>query len=266
MSQIDISELSILLIEPSSTQQKIILRLLEQEGISSIETVNSGAEALESIKSYPPDLVISSLYLPDMTATELLGSIKNDHEKTTIPFVLISSETNFSALDPILQSGIAAILPKPFNAEHLTQVLKTSLEFIDPEEINLEHYEAENIRILLVDDSLMARKHITRVLHNMGINKITTANDGKEGADIFGGNSDDFDLIITDYNMPNMNGSELAQYIRKDLGNTFIPILMVTSETNEAVLNQAQLAGVSKIFDKHFEPNKAKEALSELLS
>jgi len=226
MSQINISELSILLIEPSSTQLKIISRLLEQEGVGSIEAVNSGAEALQSIKSYSPDLVISSLYLPDMTATELLSTIKSDYGKTTLPFVLISSETNFSALDPILQSGIVAILSKPFNAEHLTEVLKTSLEFIDPKEITLEHYEAENIRILLVDDSLMARKHITRVLHNMGISQITTANDGKEGADIFGGNSDAFDLIITDYNMPNMNGSELAHYIRKDLGNAFIPILM----------------------------------------
>lgn len=261
MSQIDISELSILLVEPSSTQLKIILRLLEQEGVTSVEGASSGTEALQSIENYPPDLVISSLYLPDMTATELVTSIKEKEQCESIPFMLISSETNFATLDPIRQAGVIAILPKPFKTEDLRRALKATVEFIDPEEVNLEHYDIESVRVLIVDDSSMARKHISRVLNNMGITQITSANNGKEGAEIFSANEDAFDIIVTDYNMPKMDGQELIEYIRKDLGNTFIPILMVTSEENETRLNNAQQAGVSAICDKPFDPATVKEML-----
>ncbi len=262
---LNISELSILLVEPSPTQLKVIIRHLNQEGIHSIEGVTSGKEALASIAAYPPDLIMSSLYLPDMTATELVTEIKQSDINNNIPFMLISSMTDFKTLDPIRQAGVVAILPKPFKPVDLERALKATVEFIEPEELDLEHYNIETVRVLVVDDSLMARKHIMRVLNNMGITNITTANDGKQGIDIFSANENDFDLIVTDYNMPVMDGEELIQFIRQDMGNTFIPILMVTSEENELRLNNVQKSGVSAICDKPFEPQTVKEMLFNIM-
>ena len=111
----------------------------------------------------------------------------------------------------------------------------------------------------------MARKHITRVLKNMGINCVTTANDGKEAIKVFTQEQEAFDLIVTDFNMPEMDGQELIQTIRTDLDNTFIPILMVTSEKNGARLNNVQQAGVSAICDKPFDPQNVKEMLFRIL-
>ncbi len=265
MSTLNISELSILLVEPSSTQLKVIIKHLQQEGITSIEGVTSGSAALESINFYAPDLVMSSMYLPDMTATELVTTMKQSEASQNVPFMLISSETDFKALDPIRQAGVIAILPKPFNHADLNRALKSTIEFIDPEEISLEHYDVETLRVLVVDDSLMARKHIIRVLNNMGITDITTANDGKQGVDMFSANQDAFDLIVTDYNMPVMDGQELIQFIRQEMGNTLIPILMVTSEDNEMRLNNIQQSGVSAICDKPFEPQTVKEMLFRVM-
>ena len=264
-SQVDISDLSILLVEPSSMQSKVIINHLTAEGILNIESANSGAGAIEILSEYQPDLVISSLYLPDMTATELVVQIKSTESLKDIPFMLISSETRFTALDPIRQAGVVAILPKPFNHEDLKRALRTSIDFIDPEEIQLGHYDIEAVRVLVVDDSPMARKHIVRVLNNMGISKITQANDGKQGIEIFSQSEDAFDLIVTDYNMPEMDGRELIQYIRTEMNNSFIPILMVTSEENEVRLNNIQQAGVSGICDKPFEPQTVKEMLFRVL-
>jgi len=266
MSQIDISELSILLVEPSATQLKIILKLLAKEGIQSIEGVTSGKAALQLLETYSPDLIMSSMYLPDMTATELVQAIKSTEVGQDIPFMLVSSETDFQALDPIRQAGVVAILPKPFTTQDLELALKATVEFIDPKELELELYDIENIHILVIDDSATARKHITRVLTNMGVVNITTANDGSEGAQIFSENQDLFDFIVTDYNMPNMNGQELIHFIRHDLGNTFIPILMVTSEDNQIRLNNAQQSGVSAICDKPFDPTTVKEMLHRFMS
>ncbi|MDT8424649.1 MAG: response regulator [Methyloprofundus sp.] len=265
MSILNISELSILLVEPSSTQLKVIIKHLQQEGITSIEGVTSGSAALQSMMTYAPDLVMSSLYLPDMTATELVITMKQSDAAQNIPFMLISSETDFKTLDPIRQAGVIAILPKPFNHADLTRALKATLEFIDPEQLSLAHYDVEALRVLVVDDSLMARKHITRVLNNMGITEITTANDGKQGVDTFSANQDAFDLIVTDYNMPVMDGQELIQFIRQDMQNILIPILMVTSEENELRLNNVQQSGVSAICDKPFEPQTVKEMLFRVM-
>jgi len=143
--------------------------------------------------------------------------------------------------------------------------LRNTIEFIDPEEISFEHYDIESVKVLLVDDSAMARKHIIRVLNNMGITQITEAKDGKEASDVFSWAEEEFDLVITDLNMPNMNGEELIHYIRTEMDNTFIPILMVTSEDNETRLNNVQQEGVSGILDKPFEPKTVKEMLFRVL-
>jgi len=263
--QVDISELSILLVEPSNVQLKVITNHLMAEGVLKIDAAGSGSETIELLTKYEPDLIISSMYLPDMTATELVTQIKSTENLKEIPFMLISSETRFSALDPIRQAGVVAILPKPFNQGDLKRALRNTIEFIDPEEITFEHYEIDLVRVLVVDDSLMARKHIVRVLNNMGISKITEAKDGREGIEIFSQTEDAFDLIVTDYNMPEMDGKELIEHIRTEMKNSFIPILMVTSEENETRLSNIQQAGVSGICDKPFEPQTVKEMLFRVL-
>jgi two-component system chemotaxis response regulator CheY len=263
--QVNIADLSILLVEPSKTQLKVITNHLASEGITHIECAQSAVNALQTLAQYKPDLIISSMYLPDMTATELVVKIKTSEDLKDIPFMLISSETRFAALDPIRQAGVIAILPKPFNSEDLKRALRTTIDYIDPEEISLEHYDIEEIRVLVVDDSLMARKHIIRVLNNMGITQIIEAKDGKEGIAIFSHSEEAFDLIVTDYNMPEMDGKELIEYIRTEMDNAFIPILMVTSEANETRLSNIQQAGVSGICDKPFEPQTVKEMLFRVL-
>jgi len=265
MASININDLSILLIEPSSTQLKVIIKHLEKEGVAKIEGVASGAEAMTSLEMHKPDLIISSLYLPDMNATDLVIQIRHQDAYHDIPFMLISSETKFDILDPIRQAGVVAILPKPFDHQDLRRALRSTLEYIDPEEVNLKHFDIEALRVLVVDDSAMARKHITRVLNNMGISLITQAINGKNAIEIFNQNNEAFDLIVTDYNMPEMDGQELVTYIRQEMSNTYIPILMVTSEVNETRLSNVQQAGVSAICDKPFDPSTVKEMLYRVL-
>ncbi|MGD0959515.1 MAG: response regulator [Methylomonas sp.] len=265
MHSVNISDLSILLIEPSSVQLKVIVQHLRNEGIAKIEGAASGKEALTILEQHQPDLIISAMYLPDMMATEMLESIRHHEALSHIPFMLVSSESSFNVLDSIRQAGVVAILPKPFAHEDLKNALRASIEFIDPQEMSLSHYDIENVRVLAVDDSPLARKHITRVLNNMGIEKVTLAVNGKEGAEIFSRDQDAFDLIVTDYNMPEMDGQQLVRYVRETLCNTLIPILMVTSEDNQTRLSNVHKAGVSAICDKPFDPQTVKEMLYRVL-
>lgn len=265
MPSVNICDLAILLVEPSHTQLKVIMQHLHHEGATHIEGVASGMEALHSLQTHQPDLIVSSLYLPDMDAIKLIEQIKHNDALSHIPFMLISSETSFKMLDAIRQAGVVAILPKPFKTQDLKNALRASIEFIDPQEINLEHYDIENVRVLVVDDSTLARKHICRVLNNMGIVRITEAVDGKQAAELFAASQEAFELIITDLNMPVMDGQALIQFIRRDLGNSLIPILMVTSEDNQTRLSNVHKSGVSAICDKPFDPQTVKEMLYRVL-
>lgn len=263
MSSMSLSDLSILLVEPSAMQRKVILAHLAEEGVNKIEGVESGEEALNLIQQYQPDLIISAMYLPDMSATDLLGTIRATESLQEMNFMLVSSETSFQALDPIRQAGVIAILPKPFNNADLRRALRTTVDYIDPEEMELENYDITELNVLLVDDSQTARNHVKRVLQSLGVKNIQTANNGLEAVQIL--SDTEFDLIVTDFNMPEMDGQQLTEFVRNDMGNAYVPILMVTSESDEARLGHVQQAGVSAICDKPFEPQSIREILYRVL-
>jgi len=262
---LQMTDMYIILVESSTMQSKLIKQQLSLLGISSIQTAANGKDALELMYQDIPDLVISSMYLTDMTGTDLVISMRNHDLLESVPFMLISSETSFKALDPIRQAGVVAILPKPFEAHDLKLALVTSLDFINvSDQTNgLNEIEMDELNVLLVDASNMARKHIRRVLTNLGIEKIEEAINGKDAIPKI--ESTFYDLIVTDYNMPEMDGQELTRYIRTQSMQTSTPVLMVTSENNENRLAGVQQAGVSGICDKPFEPEMVRAYLQKIL-
>ncbi|MDH5359658.1 MAG: response regulator, partial [Gammaproteobacteria bacterium] len=170
----------------------------------------------------------------------------------------------FQALDPIRQAGAVAILPKPFAEEQLRAALYSTLDLIDPKELELEDFSADELKVLIVDDSRMARRHIRRVLESMGIEQITEAEDGAAAIPVL--NEKFFDLVVTDYNMPEMDGDALVQHIRTQSNQSSVPVLMVTSEQNDVRLAAARQAGVSALSDKPFEPGNIRALITQILS
>ena len=259
-----ITDLAITIVEPSSTQWRIIQKQLNNIGVTRLEHFSEGNAALADMHKFKPDLVISTMHLPDMTGTELVQSMRSNEALTDIPFMLISSEHSDYFLEPIRQAGVIAILPKPFDINDLTRALYSTLEFIEPETLDLEEIVIEDLNILVVDDSVTARNHISKVLTNLGIENITKATNGKEAVAIL--NENFFDLIVTDYNMPEMDGKELTKYVREQSQQKTIPILMVTSEATHSHLAGVKQAGVSAMCDKPFEPNEVKSLIKKILS
>ncbi|MBR9883688.1 MAG: response regulator, partial [Oceanospirillales bacterium] len=232
MSRINTDELHILLIEPSSTQRKIIMHQLADEHVGSIDAVSNQAEAISFLTRMRPDLVISALYFEDGSADQLLKQIRSSKALSDLPFMLISSESRREQLEIFKQSGVVAILPKPFTREHLTKALNATLDLLDQDDLELEMFDIDSIRVLVVDDSRMARRHIMRVLQNLGVRHLIEATDGREAIERL--QREMVDLVVTDYNMPEVNGAELAEFIRHSALHSHLPIMMVTSEANDA--------------------------------
>jgi two-component system chemotaxis response regulator CheY len=259
-----ISDLQILLIEPSDTQAKIISGLLAEEDVNGVDIVKNVAQAKAAINSHNIDIVVSSMYLADGTGLDVLKYLKDKPTTESVPFMLVSSETKLSKLENFKQSGVAAILPKPFEPIHLQRGLNVSLQFLNDEALDLSHFDVKNIRVLLVDDSRLARNHIKRVLQNMGMQYITEAENGIHAISFI--KSNEFDLVVTDYNMPEMDGRELSEYIRYNPATSHIPIIMVTSESRDsAFMSNIQQTGVNALCDKPFESDEIREILIRLL-
>jgi two-component system chemotaxis response regulator CheY len=264
MAAIKLSELLVLVVEPSLTQRKIIGRALAQNGVPSIDQCETGEAALARFASDPPDLVISSLYLPDMTGTDLVHRIREADAHADTPFMLISSETRFRYLDPIRQAGVVGILPKPFSSAELGTALAATLDLLDDSGDQLADIDSDSLKVLVVDDSSLARKHISRVLNSLGIQSIDQAGDGIEALEMI--EQHYYDFIVTDYNMPRMDGHELVDHIRQASAQASIPVLMVTSESNENRLAAVQQSGVSAICDKPFEPATVRTLVRQMVT
>lgn len=263
MSQIQIQDLAILLLEPSHTQSKIIESRLAEAGNHNVECVHDTESALKAMQRAAPDLVISSMYLGDMTGSDLVIKMRQDDALSDIPFMLISSENRWEQLDPVKQAGVVAILPKPFEVADLRLALEATAEFIEPDTLETEALDPEDLRVLIVDDSSTSRRHISKLLDNMGVDKITTASNGVEAVQII--DEKLFDIVITDYHMPEMDGAMLTEHIRSHPDQGSIPILMVTSEQNEARLDSVMTMGVSAICDKPFDAGHVRQLLGQLL-
>ncbi len=264
MQEKPLSELYVLMVEPSKSQAKFIHRELKTAGITHFDIAIDGKSALQTMSQFVPDLVISAMHFPDMTATDLVYKMRNDEQLKDIAFMLISSETGFDYIDPIKQAGVTGILPKPFSSEQLKRGLYNTLDILNPDVLEFGEFNAEDLKVLIVDDSTMARNHIKRVLKGLGIENITEADDGANAVPLL--DEHFFDFVVTDYNMPKMDGKALLEHIRSSSNQKSIPVLMVTSEGNQGNLAAVEQAGVSGICDKPFESDTVRALIQRMLS
>jgi two-component system chemotaxis response regulator CheY len=115
------------------------------------------------------------------------------------------------------------------------------------------------MKVLLVDDSGTMRTIQKRCLNKLGIEDIAEAEDGVQALRLF--ETTTFDLVMTDWNMPNMDGLSLLKEIRRR--NTQIPVLMITTEAERSRVIDAIQAGVSDYLVKPFTPDGLKEKLEK---
>ena len=120
-----------------------------------------------------------------------------------------------------------------------------------------------SLKFLVVDDSLTMRRIVVNALKSIGYETIIEAADGKEAFAKLQSESADF--VISDWNMPEMNGLELVKAIRASSGFSDLPVLMVTTRGNKEDVIEAMQARVNNYIIKPFTPQALKEKLDQIL-
>jgi len=106
------------------------------------------------------------------------------------------------------------------------------------------------MKVLVVDDFSTMRRIIKNLLRDIGFTNIQEADDGSTALPML--QSGEFDFVVTDWNMPGMQGIDLLRAIRADSSLSHIPVLMVTAEAKKEQIVMAAQAGVNGYIVKPF--------------
>jgi len=243
-------ELTVFVIEPSAFQAKVVCKYLLDSGVDDIHLFHSVSETLAAVGALRPEAIVTSQQLPDGTGIELLQRLRDDLRSSRMPVVLLSG-------DPLSQDQLAcigsfpavALLPKPFGRAQLNAALQQTVSESRSQPARISGLS--NLRVLIVDDSSVARRRIEKTLSEIGFTRFTHADDGRPAMELIAQRT--FELIVSDYNMPEMNGAELVAWIRQSSSHSHVPVIMCTTEFDPMKLAAVYQLGVSAICNKSFE-------------
>ncbi|HUV30168.1 MAG TPA: response regulator [Acidobacteriota bacterium] len=121
-----------------------------------------------------------------------------------------------------------------------------------------------NLKILAVDDSPTMRRIIVNTLKKAGYPDVTEATDGKDALAKL--KVDKFNFVITDWNMPEMDGIALVTTLRATEEFRDLPVLMVTTRSVKEDIMEAMKAGVNNYIVKPFTPDTLKQKIEQILT
>ena len=120
----------------------------------------------------------------------------------------------------------------------------------------------KNMKILVVDDFSTMRRIIKNLLRDLGFTNTQEADDGATALPMLQGG--DFEFLITDWNMPGMQGIDLLKAVRADPELANLPVLMVTAESKRDQIVEAAQAGVSGYIVKPFTAQTLEEKIGKI--
>lgn len=120
----------------------------------------------------------------------------------------------------------------------------------------------KNMKVLVVDDFSTMRRIVKNLLRDLGFTNIQEADDGSTALPMLQGG--DFDFVVTDWNMPGMQGIDLLKAIRADASLSHIPVLLITAEAKKEQIVMAAQAGVNGYIVKPFTAGTLKTKLDKI--
>ena len=120
----------------------------------------------------------------------------------------------------------------------------------------------KNMKILIVDDFSTMRRIIKNLLRDLGYNNTSEADDGTTALPML--QTGQYDFLVTDWNMPGMQGIDLLKAVRADASISSLPVLMVTAESKREQIVEAAQAGVNGYIVKPFTAQTLKEKIDKI--
>jgi HAMP domain-containing protein/CheY-like chemotaxis protein/signal transduction histidine kinase len=249
---------NLLVIEDDETQRMSIIELIGDEDVN-ITAVGTAAEALSLLSERRFDCVVLDLGLRDMSGFTLLETIKTNPTLQNLPVIIYTGKELSASEETQLRRYAETIIVK--DARSPERLLDETALFLHRVESNLpeqkrrmlEQVHTEDTvfagkKVLLVDDDVRNIFALTALLENHGM-EVVFAENGNAALDMIKEHPD-VDLILMDIMMPEMDGYETTQAIRKQAQFADLPIIALTAKAMKGDREKSITAGASDYITK----------------
>ena len=249
----DMEATKILIVDDSAVVRKSLIKLLEEAG-AEVTAAEDGEQGLEIALSQSFDLIITDVEMPKLGGYALCLKLKNNPATRSIPVIILSTQDSDEAIERGFQSGATAYISK---SEAMSQLKKT-IEKV----LNKSTFKQERT-VLVVDDSKTIRFLVEKGLSEAGFHVLTATN-GKEGLDLVKIRTPD--LILSDINMPEMNGIDFCKQIKTNPEWGKVPFVVMSSHSERSLVRGMIEQGATTYIVKPFNLDQLVVTIENLLS
>ena len=257
----------ILVVEDNEVDSSQISRMLHSDNMEVVIATN-GRTALQEYDIKDFDCIILDYTLPDISGIELVRQVSENKRKLTPVIVYSAKDFDKKELNHLHRTSNTILLKGVNSLEHLLEETVLHLHINHRDLAPEKRRVIENIRmkddiltgknVLVVDDDVRNLFALTTVFERYNIN-VVTAESGREAIQIINDDKQKIDMVLMDIMMPEMDGYETTQKIRREHKNNTLPIIAVTAKAMKGDRQKCIEAGASDYITK---PLKIDQLLS----
>ena len=266
----ELRDLRVLVVDDNEVNRRILQGMLLNWWMRP-KVVADGKAALEALQRAndtgdPVQLILMDGMMPGMDGKEVASRIKSDPGLKQVPVVLLTSTTHPDYARQCLELGVEGYLTKPVKQTELLQLI-LSLLGSQKKQPAVEKPEAvlpiRGVHVLLVEDNPVNQQIAIRMLERRG-HSVKAVGNGREALDLL--DTEHFDVVLMDVQMPDMDGFEATAAIRERESHTaaHIPIVAMTAHTMEGDRERCLGAGMDDYITKPIRPQVLYRTIEEL--
>ena len=277
-----ISELPVLVVDDNATNRRILVDMLTNWGMRP-QAVDGAQAALQELRAasagdQPFQMLLSDVNMPEADGYMLVRWIRNDPQLADLPIVLLTSGGRLGDRKLREDLRVAAQLLKPVKQSELFSVIITLLDACAPEAAASEtaggstggstgdsdsQQELAPQRILLAEDNRVNQMLATAILQRQG-HKVTVVDNGRKAVEAW--SEGEFDLILMDVEMPEVDGYEATREIRereRDKGG-HVPIMAMTAHAMRGDRERCLESGMDEYLAKPIRAQQVRDKLAQI--
>ncbi|MFY9399372.1 MAG: response regulator [Desulfomonilia bacterium] len=243
----------LLLVDDSPVVRNVLARELKKSGVETTQAAN-GVQALDAALKGKFDMVITDIDMPGMNGIELCRRLKSDPRTCRTPVVILSSLDSEISIRKGYEAGASTYVTKDQARESLIDTIRSL--------IRKSTFQRERL-ILVVDDSPVIRTLVENGLKEVGF-QVALAPDGRSALSMLEHSRPD--LILSDIDMPEMNGEEFCQAVHSDPVFRTIPFIVMSARDERPVMRRMLQLGADAYLVKPFNVDQLVITVEKLLS